>query len=220
MIILQARIMFIAFVALAAAITYNAVFLQNGPHPAPMAKDATNTDNGLGIGARERPKYAKTLPKHTRPAASATLSKTILAVQRRLAENGYEPGPPDGVQGVMTRAAIMAYQADNGLALTGEASDRLLKQMILGISPGDEGGNGPASIPEQTTELIKAVQLTLTKLGYDPGPADGLWGAATRKAIERFEQAGKLTVKGQISAPFIKHLMQANGGGFSKLKSS
>ena len=45
MITLQARIMLIAFVALAAAITYNATFLQKGPHPAPMAIEARSLDN-------------------------------------------------------------------------------------------------------------------------------------------------------------------------------
>ncbi len=212
--------MLIAFVALSAAITYNATFLQKGPHPAPMAIDATNSHNRPVKSAREEPKFTKTLPKHTRTPVSVPRTKTIMAVQRKLVEIGYEPGPVDGVQGYVTRAAIMAYQDDKGLAITGEATDRLLKNMILGASLGDAGENGSASLPEETKDLIRAVQLTLAKLGYDPGPPDGLWGASTRKAIESFERAKKLTVKGRISGRFIKHLMQANGGSFSKIKSS
>lgn len=220
MITLQARIMLVAFVALAAAITYNATFLQKGPHPSPMAIDAQRSESRPVKSAREERKFTKTLTKHSEPSASLPRSKTIMALQRKLADNGYEPGPVDGVHGHMTRAAIMAYQDDNGLAVTGEASDRLLKNMILGASLGDAEEKSSAPLPEETKNLIMAVQLTLTKLGYDPGPSDGLWGASTRKAIEHFERGRKLSIKGRISGRFIKHLMQANGGSFSKLKSS
>ncbi len=220
MITLQARIMLIAFVALTAAITFNATYLQKGPHPAPMAIDANISESHPVKSAREERKYIKTLPKPSQMPAPAPRSKTIMALQRKLAENGYEPGPVDGVQGYMTRAAIMAYQDDNGLAVTGKASDRLLKNMILGASLGDAEEKSSAPLPEKTRELIMAVQLTLTKVGFDPGPSDGLWGSSTRKAIERFERSRKLAVKGHISGRFIKHLMKANGGSFSKLKSS
>jgi peptidoglycan hydrolase-like protein with peptidoglycan-binding domain len=212
--------MLIAFVALAAAITYNATYLQKGPHPAPMAIDTNTPESRPVKSAREERKYTKTLPKHSQSSASATRSKTIMALQRKLAESGYEPGPIDGVQGDMTRAAIMAYQDDKGLAVTGKASERLLKNMILGASLGDTEENKSTPLPEETKDLIMAVQLTLTKLGYDPGPSDGLWGASTRKAIESFERSRKLTVKGHISGRFIKQLKQANGGSFSKIKSS
>lgn len=219
MITLQARIMLVAFVALAAAITYNATYLQKGAHPAPMAIDAQNTESRPVKSDREERKITKTLPKHSETTASLPRSKTIMALQRKLAENGYEPGPVDGVQGHMTRAAIMAYQDDNGLAITGIASDRLLKNMILGASLGDTAADNSSPVPDETIALIKSVQLTLKKLGYDPGPADGLWGASTRKAIESFERSRKLTIKGHISGRFLKHLKQANDGNLSEIVS-
>ena len=41
------------------------------------------------------------------------------AVQRELQIRGYETGARDGVAGVMTRGAIMAYEHDHGLAADG-----------------------------------------------------------------------------------------------------
>jgi peptidoglycan hydrolase-like protein with peptidoglycan-binding domain len=220
MITLQARIMLVAFVALAAAITYNATYLQKGPHPAPIAIDAQNSGGGPVKSDREPRKITKTLPKHTETTASLPRSKNIVAIQRKLSENGYEPGPVDGVQGHMTRAAIMAYQDDNGLGITGVASEKLLKHMILGASLGDATADNTSPVPDETKALIKGVQLTLKKLGHDPGPPDGLWGASTRKAIESFERARKLAIKGHISGRFLKELIQANGGSLNKIVSS
>lgn len=202
---LQARFILVAFVALAAAITYNATFLQEGPHPAPMAIEPQRSE-------RLPEKTTRTPREIARPWPG---SKTIAAIQRKLAENGYEPGAADGVQGNMTRAAIMAYQHDNGLRVTGSASDQLLKNLILGASVVNAVPEGSQEVPNETKSLVMAVQLTLTKLGYDPGPADGLQGAATSRAIEEFERDRNLTVSGRISGRLVESLTQAQGGGLS-----
>ena len=51
-------------------------------------------------------------------------------------------------------------------------------------------------IPASASEIsVKYVQLALGGLGYDPGIADGLWGAKTGRAIEEYfadSEAGEL----------------------------
>ncbi|MFQ5625990.1 MAG: peptidoglycan-binding protein [Methyloligellaceae bacterium] len=209
---LQARLMLVTFAGMAAAITYNATFLQKGSHPAPMAKEA----EGAGILPdkmdRETRVTTRTLPQARNKTVPLPRSKTIAAIQRKLTESGYEPGPVDGVFGNMTRAAIMAYQHDHGLSVTGEGSSGLLKNMILGASAGDSDQTASTPAPEETKALVEAVQKALTKLGYQPGPADGVWGAATRKAIEQFERDHGLDVKGRISGRLMKELVEATGG--------
>ena len=44
----------------------------------------------------------------------------IYKVQKRLAEQGYEPGPADGIMGRMTKKAIKKFQKDNDLPPTGK----------------------------------------------------------------------------------------------------
>ncbi|HBM61094.1 MAG TPA: lytic murein transglycosylase [Citreicella sp.] len=51
------------------------------------------------------------------------------ALQARLNAGGFEAGTPDGVLGSRTTAAIEAYQAQAGLAVTGEPSPALLARL-------------------------------------------------------------------------------------------
>ena len=54
-------------------------------------------------------------------------------VQRPLSALGYEPGPIDGQLGPRTRAAIRAFEADNGMILTGQPSERLAIELLAAL---------------------------------------------------------------------------------------
>lgn len=56
---------------------------------------------------------------------------TVAAVQRRLARGGYYHGSVDGVIGNGTRAAIRAYERNNGLPVDGEIDRQLLRTLGL-----------------------------------------------------------------------------------------
>jgi len=57
--------------------------------------------------------------------------RVTVNVQEQLAAAGYYDGPIDGVLGPMTREAIAAYQADNGLAVTSAIDEPTLATMGL-----------------------------------------------------------------------------------------
>jgi hypothetical protein len=57
--------------------------------------------------------------------------QVTVTVQEQLAAAGYYNGPIDGVLGPMTREAIAAYQADNGLAVTAAIDEPTLATMGL-----------------------------------------------------------------------------------------
>jgi Putative peptidoglycan binding domain len=63
--------------------------------------------------------------KPSRPTRDAT----VLAIQRRLNELGYNAGTPDGLFGNKTRAAIQAFQRDNGLVADGVVDIALFQQL-------------------------------------------------------------------------------------------
>lgn len=48
----------------------------------------------------------------------------VRAVQRRLEELGFHPGPRDGAYGAQTAAAVQAFQQDQGLVIDGEVGKR------------------------------------------------------------------------------------------------
>jgi hypothetical protein len=56
---------------------------------------------------------------------------TLLAVQEELARGGYYRGPIDGIIGAGTLSAIIAYQEDFGLPVTGRIDTPLLQSMQL-----------------------------------------------------------------------------------------
>jgi len=215
---LQARIFLVAFVALTIAITYNATFRQDGTHPAPIAGEAGQVSARTASRYRTIPRSAKQLPRHIESATPLPEDKNIIAIQRHLAESGYEPGPTDGVLGEQTRAAIIAFEIDNKLPVSGVASQKLLKSIILGVSRQEVSG-GAMQMADETTALIKSIQQTLAKLGYDPGPIDGLIGSSTGEAIQKFEADQKMPVTGRINGRLIKHLKQASGGKLSVIAS-
>lgn len=52
-------------------------------------------------------------------------------VQRELARQGYYQGAIDGVIGPRSRAAIRAYQARNGICVSGQIDSALLRSLNL-----------------------------------------------------------------------------------------
>ena len=140
-------------------------------------------------------------------------SETVRAIQRELIVRGYEPGPVDGILGLMTRAAIMAYQYDQNLALTAEPSDLLLEQILLGVTGQMRKGRKVSPGP-QARVLARGVQEALTGLGYSTGPADGVVSTNTSRAIKAFERDHGLAPTGRVSGRLIATISRATGTRF------
>ncbi|MEP7015949.1 MAG: peptidoglycan-binding protein [Verrucomicrobiota bacterium] len=64
--------------------------------------------------------------------ADLTPDQVVVNVQQQLRRDGYYSGPIDGALGPMTRQAIAAFQADNGLAITSTIDQPTLSE--LGVS--------------------------------------------------------------------------------------
>lgn len=206
---LQARLVFFAFIGLSAVIAHNAIYLQDGPHPARFSASVESLTLNTGAVAP-----ARKSGKPARPPVRA--SETTRSIQRELAARGYEPGPVDGIHGLLTRASIMAFQHDKGMPVTGEANDAVLKAIIFGAPPASED---KPKIPEETTALIEAVQEILAKMGYDPGPVDGLIGPGTARAIRSFEEQQKMPQKGRISGAVLQALIDVTGANLASIES-
>lgn len=85
---------------------------------------------------------------------------------------------------------------------------------------GLEQDNGPHKTPQQGASvlaqnvvydraLLREIQEHLSELGYDPGPADGLMGWQTRRAIRDYQQKVNLPVDGEPSHELLNRLRAA-----------
>jgi hypothetical protein len=136
-------------------IIINALFLQRGPHPAPIFTDAAPhagpTTGSVPMPPRRQASArlpAAPLPAATvapapvktaaapradnRPDPIAELlapSNRTMAVQRALAEFGYGQIKPTGTVGPETRAAIEKFERERKLPVTGQVSERLTREL-------------------------------------------------------------------------------------------
>ncbi len=62
---------------------------------------------------------------------------SIKEAQQILSERGFDPGPADGLMGPKSRAAILEFQAVNGLSSTGELDAATVNMLIADRSPAD-----------------------------------------------------------------------------------
>ncbi len=184
-----ARLVFLAFLGLTGTIIYNALYLQDQHGPAVISAAtprrviaSTSAPTPVEV-AKLPPVKTDVPPSPPRATAEEAVPELLIkAVQRELSARGYDAGAADGKLSDKTRAAISAYQANQGLPVTGAASDELLHHILLGDSVKPQAATGsvtpeddaPVRAPakakvEDPTSSVKAVQQILADLGYAPG---------------------------------------------------
>lgn len=135
--------------------------------------------------------------------------RIIRAIQRELKLRGYDPGGESGVANVSTRTAIVSYEFDSRLPLTGVPTEALLESLIFDASA-LAGQNGRAERFEAAARLVSQVQGVLARLGYG-GRANGRLDAATREAIRKFAADRNLKDDGRLTARLLVELLVVTG---------
>jgi peptidoglycan hydrolase-like protein with peptidoglycan-binding domain len=224
----RARGALCVFLLLAAAVAYNALVRQvratssanNLAHeaapPAPKLSTSALAERGPDgkeaadkralRASRSKPEPAEIAASEPALKADAQSTETIRAIQRELRQRGYGALASDGSLRPATRAAIMAYEFDNRLPLTGQASEALLRLLVFGGTPNADPTLAGKVRTAEAQELVRVVQQRLAALGYQPGPADGQLQEATISAIREFELDKGLVPKGRVSADVLAQL--------------
>ena len=83
-------------------------------------------------------------------------------------------------------------------------------QVNLGKPVWRNSGGGQTSAYDEGT--VRNIQAGLQRLGYDPGPADGHYGAQTEAAIRRFQQDNGLPIDGQPTVAVWQQIQQRAPG--------
>jgi hypothetical protein len=219
------KLQLLAFVLLSGGVAANLFLLQPGRGPAvaraPQSSDGTlfaavvdgsigdtgsiGNRSGIGVAPLGSEPVAADIPHDTR--------EMTRAVQRELRIRGYEPGAVDGVSSPMTQAAIMGFEFDHKLALTGRPSQELLKSILLGGDAGSAKGGAGRPQSAEAEAVIRSVQTSLVRLGYKPGRITGRLSADTARAIREFEVDQALPESGRVSGPLVARLARLTDEG-------
>jgi len=150
--------------------------------------------------------HAQTSLAYVQPLPSAA----VQSVQQRLRQEGLYVGAADGVWGPESRSALERYQQNHQLQVTGQLNQATAATM--GLDPNtmlapQTASDAPVAPGEALRPAsVRAVQARLRSLGFYNGPVDGVWGAATQTAIERFQQGRALQVNGQLNPATVTAL--------------
>ena len=179
---MRMRVLVFFGLAVMVAVPVNALFLQEGRHPAPLFR--------MSSLLPEPPRLEAPLPP-PRPAAIAPAKIEAAKPEPPKAESAKKDGGLDQI----------AELIDGRLPKNDAKPHRGGKDAIGEELAHAEGDN-------KTTVLF--AQRALVKLGYVLHQ-DGVFGGTTRQAIEKFERANHMPVTGELTPKLVKLLSQRSG---------
>jgi peptidoglycan hydrolase-like protein with peptidoglycan-binding domain len=198
------------------AILLNALFLQKGPHPAPIFATKPLLKLQTPVPT-PRPQAAQ--PNGAPDSAAQSRAQLIGNIQRELSRRGFYDGTADGLWGAKTDSAVRDFVHAAGLKVNPEATDGLLRAIVASNvkSPGGQSGapeparNDPIAEMIAPSKRVVAIQRALADFGYGQIKPTGVYDPDTRAAIEKFERDRRVPVTGQISDRFVRELAAMTG---------
>jgi hypothetical protein len=134
----------------------------------------------------------------------------VRAIQRELLHRDYRIERRDGQADLATRIAVLLYEYNSGLSLTGRPSEALLERILFGPFRGADTEN-PVDRLEADTELVAQVQVMLSRLGFANLDDTGRLGADTRSALREFAQFRDLRPEGRLTPRLLLELADVTG---------
>jgi hypothetical protein len=216
----------LAFAA-ASAIVTNAVFLQSGPHPAPMfGATIVNLSATPSLLPRPRPVEADSASSESRSTEFRSNEKgnELKASDLRIGEKTgetkqAEPRAADPLSNLVRTTTTPSPSPQPALAAAAPPEHPLRAatpspspqpSITAALSSSSNASNAmrpPASSPPLTgSRRVAAVQRALTEYGYAQLKPTGTIGSDTQVAIQRFERDRKLPVTGQVSDRVVREL--------------
>ena len=198
------------------AIFINALFLQNGPHPAPIFATRPQITQETPA-ALPRPRAAE--PTAAPVTVARSQAQIIGDIQRELSRKGFYDGVADGIWGAKTDAAARDFVQAAGLKINAEAGENLLRAIVTSNAK-PQSSRSAAPMPARTdliaeliapTKQVLAIQRALADFGYGQIKPTGVYDSATQAAIEKFERDRRLPVTGQISDQLARELAAMTG---------
>lgn len=209
-------------------IAANAVWNQNGAHPAMLLSPAEGTGKNAITLSRDTIPVRKVATRpigtqHLTPVPSRRPSEIagqsveqnkVFKLQKLLFAQGYIIEKPDGIWGPVTAKATTEFLKDKGMPLALEeirnAPEMALAKLETSQSKtGSTTADGIGELLKKDTlspTLIAKVQVGLINYGHRDIAIDGIVGSQTKAAISAFEERFDMPVTGKPSRKLIEKL--------------
>ena len=160
-----------------------------------------------------------TTSAHRTPSLSALilLAGAIVIATASMPDRAQAQVIERGVQGGVVGAIIGGIVGGGKGAGTGAAIGAGVG-VVAGAAEADANARARAAYESQyygpgpgPGGLVYNIQLSLTRLGYNPGPVDGIYGRQTADAISQFQHANRLPVTGQPSPQLLNYMISQGG---------
>jgi peptidoglycan hydrolase-like protein with peptidoglycan-binding domain len=209
------------------AIFVNALFLQHGPHPAPIFATRPFMKQYVAP-AMPRPHPVIPAPPPSGEESARSQAQTIMEIQRALAARGFYQGTVDGIWGNNTDAAVREFataahkkieplpnaallQTITASHLKATGAGAAHKDPIAALITPSKPPVVPSPVPMSPAKRVLEIQHALADFGYGQIKPTGVVDDDTKAAIEKFERDRRLPVDGKISERFVRELATMTG---------
>jgi peptidoglycan hydrolase-like protein with peptidoglycan-binding domain len=146
------------------------------------------------------------------PSAAEGSSAKVAAMQSALQSLQLYDGYVDGIEGPLTRRAIVALQRRRGLAVDGVFGPRTRRALGWRGRPGL--GSRPMRYGNKGWD-VAGLQYLLQRAGSGAGRADGIFGPLTEAAVKRAQAGAGIAVDGVAGAETLRALRGSGAGSGS-----
>ncbi|GAE24708.1 hypothetical protein JCM9140_656 [Halalkalibacter wakoensis JCM 9140] len=161
----------------------------------------------------------------------------IQALQERLDELGFHPGPIDGIFGPQTEDAVMRFQRSASILVDGIVGPQTREALRDFESPTERPDHGsPTDEPDENEEMYRSetrrmlrhiqpmmrgedVQEVQQKVG---ATVDGIFGPETEERVRQFQRSANIVVDGIVGPQTwraLDRVAQSNGVSYQRLLS-
>jgi peptidoglycan hydrolase-like protein with peptidoglycan-binding domain len=107
------------------------------------------------------------------------------------------------------RLAVLAYEFDNAMPLTGQPAETLLKRVLFDLNQAPKGFF--ADRAEANPRLVMEVQKVLLGLGFFSGVLSGRMDVWTTGAVKDFQRHRRLELSGRLTEVTLLELISYSG---------